>query len=195
MEDWPAGSFAGYCGLLFSLKTCLPFYPLLLYSIVCMVCMIVRPQRYSRLFVVRLGIFTGVPLALQYFVLLAIASREVDFISTPLLAMFLWGCAWLFAWPYSCRKSDKPSVGLKVLGVIAGLALIYTLIPPNCFVVPLACSTPWAIIAYAMMSWQIFRHRTRGPWQFSLAQLFIFIFWLAAYCSAWRISAMAMLAE
>ncbi|MBN2295232.1 MAG: hypothetical protein JXM70_22570 [Pirellulales bacterium] len=197
--DWQTDSFSDYCKLLFSLKSCLPFYPFLIYPMVCMSCLVARTERYSRHFVIRLGIYTGVMLATHYFVLLGLSTEGLVFFGPPLVALFLWGCAglvvWLFTWINSDHRSDRPPVHLYFMGIIAGIVLILALIPPYCIFIVLACSTSWAMIAYSMMSWRLLRHRRRGAWQFSLAQLLGFVTWLAAYLSAWRLSVNLMLVE
>ncbi len=197
LAGWQTGELSDYCQLLlFSLESCLPFYPFLLYAMACMTCMVVRPERYSQQFMVRLGIYMGVGLALQYFILLVLTIPEpVDFTRFPLLAIFLWGGAWLIAWLLFRRGVNGTVINLSRVAVIAAIIMVCVFIPSLCFWIALVSSTTWAIIAYSMMSWRLLRRGGRGPWQFSLAQLFVFVTWLAAYCSAWRMSVMLMLAE
>ncbi len=193
--DWQSGDLAVYCSLLFSQESCLPFYPFVLYSMASMTCMVIRPQRYSQRFLTRLGIYTGFVLAIQYFILLGMPSFFIGFVLSPILALLLCGSAWLIIWLISCPRAGGMSITLTVMGVFAILTLGDAFFPPFYFMTPLVCSTTWASIAYSMMSWRLLRRNRHEPWQFSLAQLFVFVTWIAAYCSAWRMSVMLMLAD
>ncbi len=193
--SWQTGEISDYARLLLTTKPSLPFYPFLLYCMASMTCMIVQPQRYAQRFMARLGIYTGVGIAVQYFILLGLQLSEpsllIGFVFVPMLALVLWGCAWLISWLDSDHITNFPLVIRAILGVVASLFLVCGCIPP----IPLVCSTTWALIAYSMMSWRLLHRGGRGPWQFSLAQLFAFVTWLAAYFGAWRMSVMLMLTE
>lgn len=195
--NWPSGSISDYGMLLLKVKPSLPFYPFLLYCMVCMTAMAIAPWRYSQWFSIRLGIYTGVILAIQYYILLGfILSKEFGLISVTIFAVLLFGCAWLIKW---FSFDAKPRSLLFFLSFLMDLGMIVLLL--TCFPLfylffnPMLCSTTWAVIAYVMLSWRLLRRNKKDSWQFSLAQLFIFISWLAAYFSAWRISVTLMLEE
>ncbi len=192
-----SGRISDYGMLLLKVRPSLPFYPFLLYCMVCMTAMVIAPWRYSQWFSIRLGVYTGVILAVQYYILLGfMLSKYFSLISVTTFAVLLFGCAWLFKW---ISFDAKPRGWLFIFSVLVILGMIVLLIA--CFPLdffffhPMLCSTTWTVIAYIMLSWRLLRRNKKDPWQFSLAQLFIFISWLAAYFSAWRISVALMLEE
>jgi hypothetical protein len=67
--EWQTGKFSHYLILLLFPEASLLFFLMLAYSIVCYCLLLIDSVRYSQLFFVRLGIYTGVLLALQYTVL------------------------------------------------------------------------------------------------------------------------------
>jgi len=70
--EWQSGKFNDYVALLLSVRVSYVFFPLLIYAIVAFVLLITNPQKYAPKFVIRLGIYTGVLLALQYTILATI---------------------------------------------------------------------------------------------------------------------------
>lgn len=70
--EWQSGKFNDYVALLLSNRVAYVFFPLLIYAIVAFVLLITNPQKYAPKFVIRLGIYTGVLLALQYTILATI---------------------------------------------------------------------------------------------------------------------------
>ncbi len=84
--DWQSGNLGDYAKLLLLHKPACPFYPLLLYCMACMTLMIFKPARFSRRFIVRLGIYSGVLVAIQYWVVFGLALGEGANIPESLLA-------------------------------------------------------------------------------------------------------------
>ncbi len=74
---WQSGVFTEQVGLLLGGTPSHMFYPLLIYSMLCLAFILARPIRLGRFFAVRFGIYTGVGLALQYAVIVAIAEPAV----------------------------------------------------------------------------------------------------------------------
>ncbi len=122
--DWQSGELSDYCELLFSPESCLPFYPFLLYPMACMTCMVIRPQWFSQSFMARLGIYTGVLLAVQYFILLGFASDGIGSVVGPVAAFVLWGGAWLISWFLFGRVVDGPVINLGRVAIFPFLILI-----------------------------------------------------------------------
>jgi hypothetical protein len=67
--DWQSGKTSDYINLFLSSKASLFFFPLLTYSVICYILLLWDAGRYAKLFIIRLGIYTGVFLALQYSIL------------------------------------------------------------------------------------------------------------------------------
>ena len=204
---WQSEKLSDYCRLLFSLESCLPFYPFILYPMTCISYMVFWPRQSARRFVVRFGVYTGVAISLQYIILIGLALDDdwlgVVFFAVGQLAVSIIMLGGIWSTRYIYYKYDKvDSDGSRphfflayVLRPVGLLLVLFHLIPPVCSYFSTFYSTTWSLIAYSMMSWRLLRRNGREPWQFSLAQLFVFVTWLAAYCSAWRMSIMLMLAE
>jgi hypothetical protein len=64
--EWQSGKLSDYVILFLFPEASLLFFPLLAYSIVCYLLLLYAPARYSSSFWVRLGVYSGVLLALQY---------------------------------------------------------------------------------------------------------------------------------
>jgi len=201
--DWQSGDLGAYAKLLLMPKPAAAFFPLLLYSMISMVWMVFRPEWASRRFWIRFGIYTGTILAIQYLLLLAVTPPgnhvEAAFIFiliVPSIAALIWGILWFLAIYW--KKTREPRFARTLIVVSTALVLL-VMVLTSLWMIPilllLFCATPWAVIAYWSMSWHILRRRTENRWQFSLAQLLAFVFWMAAYCSAWRLAVKVMLVE
>jgi hypothetical protein len=120
--EWQDGKFVSYLVLLLFPEASLPFLVLLAYSVICYLCLISAPAYFSKFFPVRLGIYTGVLLALQYSVILLIWSfaSSVYFVLPiwviPFVLIFLYRLA-LKRWP-----SEKVNRFLWIL-VLVGITI------------------------------------------------------------------------
>ena len=196
---WQSGELSAYAQLLLMTKPTVAFCPLLLYSMISMTLMVGWAEWAMRRFWVRFGIYTGVVLTVQYFLLLAISLEGgcVPFIFfVPFGALFIWMMAWVITY-FFLYNSPRDVVLKWVIAAFLVFALVgfYVCISMVAIRVPLIFATPWAIIAYGAMGWYILNRPGTARWQFSLAQLLALVFWVAAYCSAWRWSIKLMLIE
>lgn len=64
--EWQSGRICDRVALLLAPEAVLPFLPLVLYAMVCMLLLLVSFGVFARLFFVRLGVYTGVMLTLQF---------------------------------------------------------------------------------------------------------------------------------
>ncbi|MEE8453128.1 MAG: DUF6688 family protein [Thermoguttaceae bacterium] len=199
---WQSGDLRDYAQLLLNRPSCMPLYPFLLYSMVCLTLLVLNPAKWSKMFVVRLGIYGGVLLALEHWVLFAFADSKpiVMLIGTGVGALLFGGLIVLVLWAvaYHFRRC----VPFFAMGVIVALLLLLVFGESACeFIVGLFFfdylyfSTPWAVAAYSIVSLDLLRHQGTGRFRFSLAQLFGVITWLAAHFGAWRASVNWMLIE
>jgi hypothetical protein len=199
---WQSGTFGAYAQLLLARRPSVPIYPLLFYNMVSMSLVLFAPERYVRYFVVRFGIYSGVLLALQYWVIFQL-TMVADRVEDPLAALpflFCMGVLSLIA------VSVPPLIGKLARALakkvwwpgLATLLLALALLPPICFYVAaviLWCSTPWALASYAAVSVYVARRGGSERCRFSLAQLLAVFAWWAAYLGAWRTSFLLMLEE
>ena len=73
----PPGRLCDYVGILLEFGPSGPFYPFLIYCMASMLCTALWPEKFSSWFLVRFGIYTGVILASQYFVLVGILTLNI----------------------------------------------------------------------------------------------------------------------
>ena len=74
--EWQDGKLSSHLILLLSPKASLYFFPLLAYSILSYWFLLYAPDRFSRSFVIQLGIYTGVVLAFQYCIIVLVYSLD-----------------------------------------------------------------------------------------------------------------------
>jgi hypothetical protein len=163
-----------------------------------MVLLVQGPARFGNSMFVRLGIFTGVLLAAEYWLVFQIAfsgpTHLVWAVTFSALAVFVPWVVWRIC-GLLVRRLD--SGVLWVLGlVVVSLLAVFS---PWVFVLGLWiwlwCSTPWALASYLAASIYLVRRGGAVRLQFSLAQLLLAFGWLSAHLAAWRISFLVMLSE
>ena len=192
--DWQSGNSSAYAQLLLSHWESLPLYPFLLYSMVSMVLLFANPARFRENAWVRFGIFSGVLVAAEYWLIFQVALNGPDLeqVALSVLAVVLpWGLLWILK--LLARRYPQPVVGgaLVLLGLVA---IPFLFVPGIPIFVCLWCSTPWALAAYVATSFHLLRG-SKTPLRFSLAQLLGAVSWFAAHCGAWRLAFLWMLEE
>jgi hypothetical protein len=190
--EWQDGKFVSYLVLLLFPEASLPFLVLLAYSVICYLCLISAPAYFSKFFPVRLGIYTGVLLALQYSVILLIWSfaSSVYFVLPiwviPFVLIFLYRLA-LKRWP-----SEKINRFLWIL-VLVGITISAIWDWENVFfiiLIGLLIAAPfWSfLIALRAAVWLYRNFETRYTLPHGLG---VFA-WLAGYVAAWRFDILKM---
>ncbi len=207
---WQSGNFGDFAALLLSHKPSLPIYPFLLYNITCMGMLIVRRGRSSEYFAVRFGIYTGVVLALQYWVIVSIAFTLGNNALGGLFATGL-GAA-IFAVTFwalvagvivAVRRANLKwlcvflgSVAfLEMLAMVLFHSSISLMLGTACIGWSLMCSPALALGAYTFMAWSLIRNNPTRRFRFSLAQLMGLLTWAAVYMAAWRTAVVLMWQE
>ncbi len=174
----------------------MPLYPFLLFSMISMVLLFANPARFRENALVRFGIYSGVLLAAEYWLVFQAAiggsSMVLPAILSAITAFILWG-VWKFL-----RFLFLMNPGWTVGGTFA--LLLVSVMVGSWIVIPIAilaclwCATPWALASYLMVSFRLTGGR-EARFRFSLAQLLGFVSWFAAHCGAWRVSFTWMLEE
>ena len=188
--DWQSGQPTAYAQLLLAHKESAPLYPFLLYCMTSMVLLFANPARFRENAWVRFGIFSGVLVAAEYWVLFQVAfgiSMIWQVLGSALAAFLPWG-----TWQFSGLLFRERRVW--ILGGASVFLLAFAAVFPPVIIIPLWCSTPWALAAYVATSFRLIRG-SETRFRFSLAQLLGFVSWFAAHCSAWRLSYVLMLQE
>jgi hypothetical protein len=192
---WQSGSLSDYAQLLLAHKGAAPMYPFLLCCMICMLLVVWWPARWSDRFVFRLGIYFGVIVAFEYWLIfqMALPGSVGSVIAQTTVAGFValvpWG-VWVLLEFLS--EHDHPRAALA-FGAFVSIASLLAI--PYLLFASLWCSTVWAFASYLFVAVRLVRGRAAAPFRFSLAQLFGMVAVLAAHFAAWRISFAWMLEE
>lgn len=210
--EWQSGRTSDYAALLLDPQAAVFFFPFLLYAMVCMALLLGKPEHYAQQFTIRFGIYSGVFLAFQYLIILAIALETAAWIADSvffgLLLLYFWvktkfgqrglqvfgwlvltGGIFLFAFSILERFSWNtmgPEIFINNLwGTLSSLPfflLVIVMILAPCF-----CLTLMTITAFKLFK----THETNLllPWARSLGWLV----WLGGMLAAWRFSVLEML--
>jgi hypothetical protein len=210
--DYQSGTVQDYAKLLGSHSPSMPWYPFLGYAITSLILLVRNAPRYSRHFLVRLGIYVGVVMAGQFWVLFGLAVHgdgAESFVTWPVVsvvgtAISVGACLLLFALLRRVgRRLVWPGmvIWLPLLGADFALAAVadvgpFSMVPVVLVIVgSLYLSTAFALAAYGAMAVYLLTWRRAAPLRFSLRQLLGVMALVAAWLGAWRISVRIMLDE
>lgn len=199
--EWQSGRLADYVGILLGTSVTPFFAPFLAYAVVCLALLLIAPQRLARFFPVRLGIYGGFVLALQYTVLLGIALSEGSLLLPILGGLGL--CALPLAAAWSYRKAQRifgaRTTQLVTLGLASGVSLLIIVLSLlfqgsalSILVIVLLAGAPcWCLDIAAVVSFRLLR-----DYEFK-AHLSVWhvvgpLAWLGAYGAAWRLAVLRM---
>lgn len=190
---WQSGQFSDYLALFLTPEASWLFILLLIYSIICYLLLLYSPDLFSKSFFIRLGIYTGTLLALQYSVLAGLyflGSFGPYFI-----------LAWIFpivlqaVYRWAIRKWDPKNVVALFILIFVGAFLVSLLVRPSgepimFLIMAFIMSAPfWSLlIAGNAALWSFRNYETK----FSLPRGFGLTAWLAAYALAWRFDILKM---
>jgi hypothetical protein len=194
--EWQSGDRDAYVPLLMLPEAAIFFLILLAYSIVCYLLLLFNPNRFAKFFAVRLGVYAGVLLALQYTILLG----AYLFNGTKSLAILLvWFVPLYFPKIYRSRIAKWIARFIRpwmIAVLLIAYAVIATFIRDQAFVplflvfLGLLASGPfWSFLIAAQASiWLLKYHETN----LTLARGLGIAAWVAAYIAAWRYDILKM---
>jgi hypothetical protein len=207
--SWQSGNLRDYAALLMSHTASLPMYPLLLFSMVCLLLLTVRSERFARNGWIWLGIFSGVVLSIEYWIVFVAAINDmadgwghsehyvVAFCLSAIAVAVPWfGCLlFMIAFRRLARGENNalPVILILVGCLVLAIVLLYSI--PYVIMLCLFCSTPWAVAAYASAAVWLIRQRGKPYFRYTLAQLLTAMTALAANFAAWRTAYQIMLTE
>jgi len=190
--EWQDGKLSSYIILSLYPKASLLFFPLLAYSIVCYWLLLFAPSRFSRSFVIRTGIYTGLLLALQYCIIILIFSLDTYL----KILLVVWVSPFILLWIYrrvvAKWTASKVNVFLLVFVVVA--ALIGTLLTRGSLLVLaliflIMVAPLWSfLIALRAAIWSFKNHET----SFTIFRGLGLTAWIAGYAIAWRYDILKM---
>jgi hypothetical protein len=188
--EWQSGEFHDYVKLLLSARSAWPFFPLLAYSMVCMFLVCAFPRRCASRFVCRLGIYTGIPLAIQFCAIMVLALGDngnlhwVMFgglLSVAVPAVALWlvtFCVRRFGW----ARTLLVSALLLISVIVVGLAAEPTILGAP-LVIALVAAPGWALVTYPAVSLAL--RRIVRDIESERASPALVATWSAAYAASW----------
>lgn len=193
--EWQDGKLSSYINLFLFPEASLWFFPLLAYAVLSYILLLWDTERYAKSFTIRLGIYTGTFLALQYSFL---AMTGLDTPSSYFYILLIYFSPLLFArfhrWLISKWKAAFVNgilLGLGVVGLIAAMILMDNPLSP--FMLLLICagvSAPfWSfLIALQASRWLLKYHETK----LTLARGLGIFAWVSAYAFALRFNILKM---
>lgn len=190
--EWQNGQLGSYIILLLLPKASWWFLPLLAYSILCYLLLLLASTRYSQVFVVPVGIYTGVLLALHYSILTLIYALD----EKAYVIALVWILPILFslAYRWATSKWTVAKVNKVLFLFLAGALLVASLISRGSLLVlvliGLTMAAPfWSfLIALQAAAWLYKTHETGLTLQRGLGVTA----WLAVYAAAWRYDILKM---
>ncbi len=190
--EWQNGELSSYIILLLFPQASILFFPLLAYSIVCYLLILLVPARFSQVFVVRAGIYTGILLALQYSIILFTFSLGVYS-----YAIFLiWFVPFIFPLIYRWAVSKWTAVRVNKVMFVLVLAslIIVTLITRGgtlfLVMIGLTIVAPfWSfLLALQAGTWLYKNYESK----LTLYRGLGLVAWLVTYAIAWRYDILKM---
>ena len=190
--EWQNGELSSYIVLFLFPEASLWFLFLLAYSIMSYLLLLFRPSRFSRSFIVRMGIYTGVPLALQYSLLFV----GYSFDSFLYLIILIWVFPFVYSLTYRWAVSKWTVVQVnKVLFILTlGVLLAATLLTRGS-----AAFLVLAVLTMAAPFWSFLLALRAAIWLYknyetklTLPRGLGLTAWVGAYIAAWRFDILKM---
>lgn len=193
--EWQSGKLSDYVALLLAPEASLVFLFLLAYSVICYLLLLIAPTRFSQLFFIRFGIYTGVLLAFQYSILAGLALVKDSF--TPFISLFL---LWIFPVIYwiayrwavarwTARKVNRVLLVLVPIILLIGIAAAERDAALIAVMIPTVAAPFWSLLISLRAALWLFRNYEN---RFTLSRGLGSTAWIAGYIAAWRFDILKM---
>lgn len=194
--DWQSGRFSDYIALFLSKEASLFFFLLLAYSVICYILFLVDENHYGANFLTRLGIYTGMLLALQY-TILAFLAFNTSYISA---IVFVLACIS----PFLLKRIYRWFIGIWsaalfrniVIGVVVVISIIAGIVMKNIFspffllFLIIGVTAPfWSLLISGQAALWLLKHHEG---KFTLLRGLGGVAWLSAYVFAMRFNILKM---
>ena len=197
--EWQTGEFSDYLILLLFPEASLLFFILLVYSIASYCLLLIDLVRYSQIHLIRLGIYTGVLLALQYSILSGLFFfKDPNNSLNSLYLMVLWLSPTFIPkiYRFLVKKWGAKAVNVTLLTLMVVIFLISTIIArsplfPLFFVLAgLTVAAPfWCFLMTLRAAiWLLKKYELKLTFPRGLG----LTTWMAAYVAAWRFDILKM---
>ncbi len=204
--DWQSqsGRLGDYSLIVLSGEVSRIFYPFLLYSMLCMLLLLISSHRFSHYFVVRFGIYSGVILSFQYTVIAGTSmfsqTRVIDVRALYLVAFGVLACAIPVGINRLYEKAKDRFGNKRTHYVITGLFVCVWIITSVLYgygsifapaylslLLALACAPSWCLGIAGTVSIRLFRRYELEKLNLAWRSLCV-IAWTAPFLAAWRIA-------
>jgi len=187
LADWQDGHWRTYVALLYGGWPLVVFWPVLIYAMAAMALVLVDPMRWSKRLLTRFGVYTGVALAAQYLLVMAVGIGGWKLPVLVLVGMVVvitasHGVRTLVA----KRRWSRPVTASWqwVLLALAGVAAVFAFPFIAIFLVLLAPA--WTLLAYVMMTLRLRATACEPSPPLRVASLLLG--WLTAYTASWALA-------
>ncbi|MCP4141368.1 MAG: hypothetical protein GY755_13975 [Chloroflexi bacterium] len=190
--DWQDGHISSYAGILLGGTVSRYFFPFLIYAIIAFGLLLFAPKGFSRSFFIRLGIYTGGILALQYVIILSVFTNGVGAIIA-----IVGGLALFFSTRFLYRKFGVKKTVLIYIAFFLGFYAIWALATDfrdalsalSLVVIFFFATAPFAVLVIATLtSWHL-----QKEYPFSRKEVLGLGAWLFPYVAAWRLAILKMM--
>jgi hypothetical protein len=190
--EWQTGDLQSYITLLLFPEASLLFFPLLAYSILCYLLLLLAPTRYAGSFFIRLGVYTAVPLALYYSV--AVLIYSLDSFVYVLLLVWIFPFAFSMIYRWVVTRWGVPRLSKNFFIFILGILIIASWVTkgsiPFLMLAALTMAAPfWSLLLAVQASiWLIKNYEKK----ITLSRGLGLTAWVAAYVAALRFDILKM---
>lgn len=192
--DWQSGDIQDYLALFLSPEASLFFFPLILYSIFCFLLLMENQEQYAGNFFIRLGIYTGAFLALQYSLLIIVYIYRASWFPM-LLLILLYASPWILGKVHLWLSRKLSALLIRNLAIGIVLVILLTTIVLTrdpIFGVLLFCgfAAPfWSFLISGQTALWLFKNYES---KVTISRTFGIATWIVAYIGALRFDILKM---
>ena len=199
LDMYQSGELEIYTALLVMWPSCAPMLPLVAFSMASFLAWLFRPD-LSRFFVVRLGLYSGLLLTIQYLVIVVLMTGPFSFIVALFAGPILFGLVYVLAY-FAMRLKRFSIAHLMMLTTIVALIFLISrilgvretlqagglLFFATCIADPVLSVFPYAVASRRV--WQSDQSTSLPAW------CCIWILWGVYWWASWRASIVIMMDE
>lgn len=206
--EWQSKSMGSYISMLLTPFATWPFWPFIVYSMICLVLVLCKREAPKR-FAIRFGLYLGILWSLQYMIILPFGMKGEGF--HPILVMIYGVIATLLpiSIPFLFKKLPSPIrrvilyclIVLILAGVLVGVILggeefLHIALIGFPIIASLVASPFWCFTVYLLMSIYAYRRSEDAKLLVALKYKILIGFGaILVYAGAWWLSIHSMLAE
>lgn len=200
--DWQSGRLSDYVALFLSPEASWVFFPLIAFSSIALICLLANPERYPGIFVIRLGVYTGAVLALQYTLLVLALFPELDVLKV-LIPIWVSPLVAIPAYRFLVKRLRSRTVNAILIGLVA-LLYLWAVVPsldlrgwgalldPPYFLAGIAAAGApfWSLLIMGALAVHLLQYYETG---LTLRRGLGLLAWLSGFVLVWRIAVLRTL--